>query len=119
RVGAAAGLGGAGAGGVARVGGRALDRRSDAGARLAAITLRARVPVVAAAAVGLGRVRARTGLRVAGTGAVALIGGRTLDGTADAGARLAAITLRAGVPVVAGAAVHLDRVRAEPGSRVA
>src|SRR5262249_45732580 len=109
---------------VALVGGRALDAGPDAGARLAAVTLRAGVPVVAAlpvvagAAVLLGRVRADAGGRVALPRAVALFGGRALDAGPDAGARLAAVALRAGVPVVAGAAVHLGRVRADAGGRV-
>src|SRR5262249_7058705 len=50
---------------------------------------------------------------------VTLVGGRALDGVADAGARLAAITLRAGVAVVAAGAVDLGRARADAGGRVA
>ena len=47
--------------------------RAGAGAGLAGVGLRARVAVVAGGAVGLGRVRADAGRRVAGAGVVALV----------------------------------------------
>src|SRR5262249_57823824 len=101
RVRADAGLRIAGAGAVTLVGGCALDGAPDAGARLAAVRVRAGIAVIAAGAVGLRRVRARPGLRIAGAGAVALVGGRARDGRPDAVARLPAVGLRAGGPVIA------------------
>src|SRR5213078_3663213 len=71
------------------------------------VGLRARVAVVAGSAVGLGGVAAGAGRGVAGAGGVALVGGRAHDGVrAHAGAGHAGVGLRAGIPIVAGDAVH-------------
>src|SRR5262249_4550623 len=75
-VGAGAGGRVAGAGVVALVEGGADDRIGRrAGAGLAGVALRAGVAVVAGHAVGLARVRARTGGGVAGAGVVTLVEG--------------------------------------------
>src|SRR5207244_1626475 len=69
----------------------------------AGVGLRARVAVVARAPVGLGGVRAGARRRVAGAGLVALVRGRARRrATAHAGAVLAGVGLRAGIPVAAG-----------------
>src|SRR5207248_2146330 len=82
--------------------------------------LRAGIPVVAGAAVGLRRVRARARGGITGAGKVALVGGGADDGVAArADPALAGVGLRAGIPVVAGAAVGLRRVRARARRRVA
>src|SRR5262249_20905379 len=112
RVRASAGLRVAGAGRGALGGGGTLECRPDAGARLAAVTLRAGVPVAAGAAVGLGRVRADASLWVARAGGVALVGSRALDRAPDAAAGLAAVSVGAGIAVVATGPVGLRRVRA-------
>src|SRR5207245_9352467 len=88
--------------------------------RLAAVGLCAGVAVVAGAAVGLRRVRARPVRRGAGPRRVALIRGRADDRVAPrANAALAGVGLRAGVAVVAGGAVGLRRTQALAGRRVA
>src|SRR5207237_1144578 len=118
----------AGAGGrVARPGVVTLVRRgaddgvaARAHAPLAGVGLRARVVVVAGAAVGLGGVRARAGTRVARPRVVTLVGCGADDGVpAHAHAALAGIRPRAGVSIGAGAAVGLGGVRARAGRRVA
>src|SRR5439155_674468 len=77
--------------------------------------LRAGIAVVAGAAVGLRRVRARPRGGSTGPGNVALVGGGADDGVAArAHAALAGGGLRAGIAVVAGAVVGLGRVRARP-----
>src|SRR5205823_5119277 len=89
-------------------------------APLAGVGLRARVAVVAGAAVGLGGVRARAGTRVARPRVVTLVGCGADDGVpAHAHAALAGIRPRAGVAIAAGAAVGLGGVRARAGTRVA
>src|SRR5262249_52500686 len=71
---------GARAGRVALVARRANDRvAAGADARLARVRLRAQIVVVAARPVGDGGVRASAGGRVAGAGAVALVGRRADD----------------------------------------
>src|SRR5207249_2429141 len=78
------------------------------------------VAVVARAPVGLGGVRARARRRVAGSGLVALVRGRTRRrATAHAGAVLARVGQRAGVAVVARAPIGLGGVRTRAGGRVA
>src|SRR5262249_27370000 len=92
----------------------------DAAARLAGVGLRAGVAVVADAAVRLLRVGAHAARRIADTGLVALIDGRTDDRVRSrADARLAGVGLRAGIAVVAGAAVRLVRVGAGAARRIA
>src|SRR5207247_2488734 len=72
-----------GAGGVALVGGGAGDGvAAGAHAALAGVGLRARITVVAGAAVGLRRVRARPRGGITGAGGVALVGGGAGDGVA-------------------------------------
>src|SRR5206468_8970333 len=86
---------------------------------LAGVGLRAGIAVVARAAVGLRRVRARPRGGRTGAGSVALVGGGADDGVAaGADAALAGVGLRAGIPVVARAAVGLRRVRARPRGRI-
>src|SRR5439155_297063 len=76
-------------------------------ARLADVTPRARDAVVAAGAVGLGRVGARARRGVAGPGVVALVW-RVASHRVHPGAdpRLTGVRLRAGVPVIARRAVR-------------
>src|SRR5439155_8452295 len=89
-------------------------------APLAGVGLRARVAVVAGAAVGLGGVRARAGRRVARPRVVTLVGRGADDGVpAHAHAALAGIRPRARVPIPAGAAVGLVGGRARASTRVA
>src|SRR5439155_1069759 len=85
------------------------DRVSaQAGAGLARVTPGALVTVVAEAPVGLGGIRAGAGVRVARPGLVTLIRGGAEDrGTPLAGAVLAGVGPRAGVPVVAERAITL------------
>src|SRR5207249_4326289 len=106
---------------VALVLGSADDRvRAGAHSRLTDVGLRACVPVVARGAIGPSGVRAGPGGRVARPGVVALVRHGADDAVpACAHARLTAVGLRAGVPVVAGAAVGLRGVRARAGTRVA
>src|SRR5262249_14700865 len=66
-----------------------------------------------------GRVGAGAGGRVARPRVVTVVGGWSVDAGPGAGARLAAVALGAGVAVVAAGPVHLGRVRADAGSRVA
>src|SRR5207253_1051486 len=105
-----------GPGNVALVGGGADDGvAARADPALAGVGLRAGIAVVAGTAVGLRRVRARPRGRITGAGSVALVGGGAGDGVAArAHPALAGVGLRAGVAVVAGAAVGLRRVRARP-----
>src|SRR5262249_5549595 len=105
---------------VALIEGGADDRiRPRADARLAGVTLRARVAVVAGRGVGLGRGRAGAGGGLAGARVVALIEGGADDLIRHrADARLAGVTLRARVAVVAGRGVGLVRVRAGAGGRL-
>src|SRR5213079_763146 len=77
------------------IGGDAEYVDAAAGAALTGVVVRARIAVVARAAVGPDRARAAAGRRLAGVG------------------------LRAGVAVVAGGAVGLRRARAAAGRRVA
>src|SRR5437773_2063680 len=88
---------------VALIGGAADDRlAARAGARLARVVPRARIPVVACGAVGLRGIGADTRPRVADARLVAMVGGATDDRlAARAGARLARVVPRAGIPVVA------------------
>src|SRR5205823_1630281 len=87
---------------------------------LAGVGLRAGVVVVARASVGLDRVRARAGGRVARPRVVTLVGhGADDEVAARAHAPLAGVGLRARVADVAGAAVGLGGVRARAGTRVA
>jgi hypothetical protein len=75
---------------------------------------------VAAGAVGLGRIRARSCLRVADACHVALIRSRTGDGVAaNADTVLAGISLGTSVAVIAGGAIRFLGVRALTGCRVA
>src|SRR5207247_5479936 len=77
------------------------------------------IAVVAGAAVGSRRVRALAGGGVARAGDVALVRGRAGDRVApNAAPALAGVALRAGVAVVAGAAVGSRRVRALAGGGV-
>src|SRR5207244_8095611 len=94
---------------VACVGRGADDRvAAQAGAGLARVTPGAIVTVVAEAPVGLGGIRAGAGVRVARPGLVTLIRGGAEDrGTPLAGAVLAGVGPRAGVPVVAVPAITL------------
>src|SRR5262249_49778840 len=65
---------------VAGVEREADDRiAADAASRLACVATRALVAVAAGGPVGLGRIRARAGVRVAPPGVVTLIGGRAGD----------------------------------------
>src|SRR5207247_5487319 len=93
--------------------------RAGAHARLAGVGLGAGIAVTAARAVGLRRIRARPGGRVAGAGVVALVLGDADDGGAGgANAHLAALTGGASVAVAAGGTVrHPDVVDA--GHRIA
>src|SRR5207249_687115 len=76
--------------------------------------------VVASAAVRLVRVGAGAARRIADTGEVALIEGRTDDGVGpDAAARLAGVELRAGIAGGARSAVGLVRVGAGAARRIA
>src|SRR5439155_1717660 len=112
----------AGAGDVALVERRAGDGggRAPAGAVLAGLARRAGVVVVARRAIGLGRVGAHAGARVAGPDVVALVRSRADDGVgARARPALAGVGLRAGVPVVAGRVVGLGWVGAHARARVA
>src|SRR5262249_11283862 len=87
--------------------------RAGAGARLAGSALCAGIPVVAWAAVRLWRVRARARRWIARTRVVALVRRGARHGIdANAHTCLAGVALRAGVAVVAWAAVRLRRVRA-------
>src|SRR2546425_854205 len=106
---------------VALIGGAADDRlAARAGARLARVVPRARIPVVACGAVGLRGIGADTRRRVANPRLVALIGGAADDRlAARAGARLARVRPRAGVPVVARGTVVFRRAGARPRGRVA
>src|SRR5438552_17132425 len=103
------------------VGGAADDRlAARAGARLARVVPRARIPVVACGAVGLRGVGARPRRRVADARVVALIGGAADDRlAARAGARLARVVPRARIPVVACGAVGLRGIGADTRRRVA
>src|SRR5439155_197312 len=93
---------------------------AHAHAALAGIRPRAGVAIAAGAAVGLGGVRARAGTRVARPRVVTLVGRGADDGVpARAHTHLARVGLRAGVPVVAGAAVGLESGRAPGRGRVA
>src|SRR5439155_12253825 len=106
---------------VARVG-RGTDDRiaAHAGAGLARVTPRAIVTIVAEAPVRLGGIRAGTGVRVARPGLVTLIRGRAEDrGTPLAGAALAGVGPRAGVPVVAERAIALGGALTLHGGLVA
>src|SRR5207245_9370227 len=87
---------------VAPVVGVADDRlAARAGARLARVVPRARIPVVACAAVGLRGIGADTRRRVANPRLVALIGGAADDRlAARAGARAAGVGPRARLPVL-------------------
>src|SRR5206468_2248405 len=108
--------------GVVTLVGHGADDEVAARARapLAGVGLRARVAVVAGAAVGLGGVRAPEGRRVARARGVTLVGCGADDGVpAHAHAALAGIRPRAGVAICAGAAVGLGGVRAWAGRRVA
>src|SRR5439155_54731 len=129
-AGAAVGLGGVRARAVARVArprvvalvrGSADDRvRAGANSPLTGVGLRARVPVIAGPAVGLGGVRARADLRAAPPRLSSEVGRGADDGVrARARAPLAGVGPRAGVAVGAGAAVGLGGVRARAGRRVA
>ncbi len=70
----------AGAGSVALVQGCAGDRvRAYAASGHASVILRAPVAVVARSAIGLGRIRAQAGCRIADTGRMALVGWRAHD----------------------------------------
>src|SRR5205814_909292 len=92
---------------VALIGSRADDRvGAGADSGLAGFGLGARVAVVACRAVGLVRVGAAAGARIACTRDVALIGSRADDRVgANALARaVALVSLRAGIAVVAGSA---------------
>src|SRR6185436_3792948 len=88
-----------------------VDRRADdgvaadAGTGLAGVRLGAEVAVVAADAVGRGRVRARSRGRVAGSGDVALVARGAGHRRARADAGLAGVADRAGVAVAARLAV--------------
>src|SRR5690349_13240162 len=106
---------------VAVVRRRAHDgRRPGAGAVLAHVVPGAAVAVVAAGTILLGRVRADARRGVAGAGDVTLIGRGTGDGVRPAApSGLARVGLRAGVPVVAGAAVGADRAGAHAGRGIA
>src|SRR5439155_1141951 len=106
---------------VALIGGAADDRlAARAGARLARVGPRARIPVVARGAVGLRGIGADTRRRVADARLMALVGAAADDGgAARAGAFLARINLRAGVPVVARGTVVFRRAGARPRGRVA
>src|SRR5207245_11476197 len=106
---------------VALVGGAADDRlAARAGARLARVVPRARIPRVACGAVGLRGIGADTRPRVADARLVALIGGAADDRlAARAGARLARVVPRARIPVVACGAVGLRGIGAHTGRRLA
>src|SRR5439155_1225827 len=94
--------------------------RAAAVAGHALVVVRACVAVVARRAVGLCRVRAAAGGRIAGAGVVALILGSADDGVrARAAAALAGVGLGARVAVAAGGAVGLGRVRALAGRGIA
>src|SRR5439155_1519067 len=91
--------------------GRAGRRRTGAQARLADVTPRARDPVVAAGAVGLGRAGARARRGVACPGVVALVlraAWHRVHSGADP--RLTGVRLRASVPVIARRAVRTREV---------
>src|SRR5207247_718723 len=120
RVGALAGGRVAAADGVALIGGDAEYVDAAAGAALTGVVVRARIAVVAGAAVGPDRARAAAGRRVAGARVVALIRRGAEDGVrAGTDSTLAGVGLRAGIAVVAGGAVGLRRARAEAGRRIA
>src|SRR5439155_10426687 len=102
RVRAGAGGGVAGPRRVALVLGGARHRRPGAQPRLTAVAAGAPVAVGARGAVRHGRVRARAGDGIAGTGPVALVERGADDRPAGAGAGLAGVAGRAGVAVVAG-----------------
>src|SRR6266478_5458870 len=98
------------------VGGGADDGvAARAHAALAGVGLRAPITVVADAAVGLRRVRARPRGGITDAGGVALVGGGARNGVA-AGAHPALTGVGQGalLAVVTGAAVGLRRVRARP-----
>ena len=102
---------------MTRVGRRAAHARTgNAAPRLTAVALRAGVPIRAAAAVRLRRVRASPRRGIASTSHMALVERRAHDRiAADARAGLARIGARAGVAVVACGAVCDRRVRARAG----
>src|SRR5207253_3161638 len=106
---------------VALIGGAADDRlAARAGARLARVVPRARIPVVACGAVGLRGIGADTRRRVADARLVALIGGAADDRlAARAGARLARVVPRARIPVVARSALGLRGIGANTDRRIA
>src|SRR5439155_1687842 len=101
----------AGAGLVALVGRRAREGRAAAGPRRADVVLGARGSVEARRAVRVGGVGAGA-VAVAGAGLVALVGRRTGEGRAIAGAGRADDVLGAGVAVVARRPVRLAGVGA-------
>ncbi len=95
-------------------------RGADASPVRALVRIRAELPVVTRHAVGLLRVRAVARRGLARTREVALVeGGAGLVGAGVALTRGAHVPDRALVTVVARRAVGRDRVRAEPGGRVA
>src|SRR5437016_5939343 len=116
RVGALAGGGVAAADRMALIGCDAEYVDATAGPALTGVVVRARIAVVARAAVGPDRVRAVAGGRVAGARVVALIRRGAGDGErAGPDSTLAGVGLGAGVAVVARGAVGLRRARAEAG----
>src|SRR3989442_5887899 len=87
---------------------------------MAGVDLSAGIPVVAGAAVGLRRVRARPRGWITGAGNVALVGGGAGDGVAArAHAALAGVGLGARVAVVAAGAIVLLRGLAHAAAGVA
>ena len=117
-----AGSGGAVAGDAdLAAGGRgAFEGRAGADAGDAGVVDRAGVAVVARAAIVLDWVGADPGPRVAGSGVMALIARGANDRVAaGADARLTRIGLRAGVAVIARAAIGFRRVGADAGGRIA
>src|SRR5262249_58147383 len=89
-----------------------LGARADA--RLAGITARTRVPAVAGGAIGFRRTRADARRWIAHARLVALVAGAADDQLATrADARLAGITARTRVPVVACGAIGFRRTGAD------
>src|SRR5438876_731087 len=98
----------------------AVERRPGAAPGHASVGRRARVAVVACAAVGARGIGADAARGVAGSGVVTLVERRADDGVpARARTCLAGVRARARAVVVAGRAVRLGRVRACAGRRVA
>src|SRR5581483_9714265 len=104
---------------MALVGGCANDRaRPKAGSALARVGLRARVSIVARAAVRLQRVRPGPRRRVAAATAVALVAWRTNHRYARAGAIVARVASGAGIAIIARGPGERG-IRADAGGRIA